>query len=348
MKSLATYASKMTEPEYHQAPFWSYSAIARYAKEGFGSLNDLNRSVAATPSMEFGSLFDSILTKGKETLKEYAVIDCTVPDAEKKALDYIVSKTDKPQAKLSELSQEDLTTYCDECGYQMRWGYDARLKHLTPYSMYYDIRRTGRKPVSSDDWADAVEMANIFRNDPYLKNVFGTKNSGHKEYLYQLKFFLDYPLDEFTTVKLKFMPDLLVVDHQEKTVQPVDLKTSSMPAWGFQENFLKFRYDIQATLYSDALRYVMDSTKEYKDYTILPYLFTDISRSDKVPVTFIYDQTDPSQQDGLSFSTDGKTYKYKGWKALLQEILDYQEQKAKVPAYIKLNEPNNILDLLGK
>lgn len=348
MKSLAKYASKMTESEYHQAPYWSHSAIARYAREGFASLNNINRSITPTPAMEFGSLFDSILTRGKETLKEYAVVDCTIPDAEKKALDYIVSRTDKPHAKLEELSPEDLSTYCDECGYQTRWGYDARLKHLTPYSKYYDIKRTGRKPVSSDDWADAVEMANIFRKDPYLKTIFGTKNSGDKEYLYQLKFFLDYKLDEFTTVKLKFMPDLLVVDHKEKTVQPVDLKTSAMPAWGFKENFLRLRYDIEATLYADALRQVMDSTEEYKDYTILPYLFTDISRSDKVPVTFVYDQTDPSQQDGLSFSTEDKTYKYKGWKALLQEILDYQAQQAKVPSYIKLNEPNNILNLLGK
>lgn len=138
------------------------------------------------------------------------------------------------------------------------------------------------------------------------------------------------------------MPDLLVVNHKEKTIQPVDLKTSSVPAYSFGDNFIKYRYDIQAELYTDTLRKICDES-EYRDYTILPFLFTDISRSDKVPVTFVYD---PSK--GFSYTRGDKTYRYKGWKELLSEILYYEESNAIVPNYITTEGPNDLIEVLSK
>ena len=85
--SLADYSLNLPEEQYHDYPAWSYSIIAKYAKDGFSSIATLHDKVTPTPSMEFGSLFDSILTKGKKTLDDYAVVDFNVPDAEKKVLD---------------------------------------------------------------------------------------------------------------------------------------------------------------------------------------------------------------------------------------------------------------------
>lgn len=345
MNSLKDYSVNISEEEYHNYPAWSYSTIAKYAKDGFSAMKTLHDRVTPTPSMEFGSLFDAILTHGRQVENEYVVCDITVPDAEKKALDYIASRTDKPHAKLDELSPDDLMQYCDECQYQGRWGYDARLKHLLPFSKYYDMKMSGKAIVSKADWDDAIQMATIFRKNPYLSTLFGTKNTKDVEYLYQTKFIEDYVLENSgRTVKVKIMPDLLVVNHKNKTVQPVDLKTSTVPGWGFKENFLKYRYDIQAHVYSDILAIILCKNEDYREYTILPYLFTDISRSDMVPVTYRYPQFDPSQIDGLSF----KDYKYKGWEELLDEIITYEETEATVPSYIVTDGPNDLLDILNK
>ena len=143
------------------------------------------------------------------------------------------------------------------------------------------------------------------------------------------------------------MPDLLVVNHKEKTIQPVDLKTSSLPAydwWG--KNFLKYRYDIQAAEYAEGIEAIKNQIPGYEDYVVLPYIFTDISRSDMQPVSYVYDQTDMSQAYGLSFESNGKVYNYKRWDKILEEIRYYEEIQAKVPVNIAIDKPNNILDLL--
>lgn len=83
--------------------------------------------------------------------------------------------------------------------------------------------------------------------------------------------------------------------------------------------------------------------EEYKEYTILPYLFTDISRVDKVPVTYEYN---PS--NGFSFTKGEKVYQYKGWKDLLAEILVYEANESRVPDYITTTGPNDLIEILGR
>ena len=81
----------LSEQAYHDYPAWSYSLIAKYARNGFSAIATLHDKMKPTPEMEFGSLFDSILTKGRKTLDDYAVADFSVPPAEKGVLDILAS-----------------------------------------------------------------------------------------------------------------------------------------------------------------------------------------------------------------------------------------------------------------
>lgn len=333
--SLKDYSLNIPDAQYHADPAWSYSVIARYAKDGFNAMANLHEKITSTPSMEFGSLFDSILTKGKKTLDDYVISDTCPPPAEKGVLDYLLTVTDVPFFDIPSFTLEQAF---DTVKYQPRWGYDAKFKNTEKYKDYYEARRTGKNVVSQTDWDDAVEMAKIFRANPYLSNLFGKVSTDKKEFLYQTQYKTEWTLPNGEEVIIKIMPDLLVVDHENKTIQPVDLKTSAMPAYDFAENFVRFRYDIQAELYTDVLNKIIQDDPEYSEYTVLTYLFTDISRADKVPVTYEYD---PS--NGFSF----KDYTYKGWQELLMEILQYEKTEAVVPSYIKLDEPNDLIGILN-
>ena len=340
MKSLKDYSLNLSEQEYHEYPAWSYSMIAKYARNGFSAIATIHEKTKPTPEMEFGSLFDSILTKGRKTLDDYAVVDFNVPDAEKKVLDALLAKFSVP---FLEISMNDFLGTADSVSYQMKWKPDTRYQKVAAYSGYYNMLRSGKKVVSQKDWDDAVEMARIFRTDPYLKSLFGTKNTEEVEYIYQPQFVVEYETKLHGKVKVKCMFDLLVVNHKDKIIQPVDLKTSSMPAYDFPEHFVKMRYDIQGDEYSDVLRIVLDSIPEYQDYTILPYLFTDVSRTDMVPVTYTYDQT-----AGLSFTKGDRTYTYKRWDELLDEIIEYENSHAVAPNYISVQGPNNLIEILER
>jgi len=302
---------------------------------------DIHEPSTPTPSMEFGSLFDSIITRGKKTLENYALMEVSVPDAERKVLDYLAANWDCPT--FSRLAVDDIVTAAAAVGYQSRWGAQTKYDHVSPFAKYYDTIKSGKKIVTQKDWDDAMEMFGAFRNSPYLKELFGTKSTKDVEYIYQPQFLVDMPLPSGKTVKVRAMMDLVVVNHKEKTIQIVDLKTSAMPAYDFAENFVRYRYDIEAAVYTDVVEIVKNMDKDYEDYRILPFLFTDISRVDKVPVTYEYDPRSESQIDGFTF----KDYHYKPYYQLLDEMVAYEEADAVVPSYIKTEEPNDMLAVLN-
>lgn len=290
--------------------------------------------------MEFGSLFDSFITKGKKTLDDYAVADFSVPPAEKGVLDILASTCTCPE--FFDISMNEVINAAESVRYQPNYKPQTRYDKIAKYSDYYDTLKSGKKLVSKADWDDAMEMYKVFREDEYLKTIFCTKSTEEVEYLYQLQFCVPW-LIEGEDVKVKCMFDLLIVDHKNRTIQPVYLKTSSMPAYDFPEHFVKMRYDIQAQLYTHVLQKVIAQDYELNEYTILPFLFTDISRTDKVPVTYEIDLS-----GGFSFSKGDKVYQYKSWEELLAEILVYEANDAKVPEYITTTSSNDLVEILGR
>lgn len=340
MKSLKDYSLNLPEQEYHDLPYWSYSTIAKYARNGFSAIATLHDKMKPTPEMEFGSLFDSFITKGKKTLDEYIMCDITVPPAEKGVLDVLSSTC--TYENFDEVPMHDVINAAETVSYQPKWKPDTRYAHISEYAKYYNTVKSGKKLVPKADWDDAVEMYRIFREDPYLKTIFCTKSTEEVEYLYQLQFCVPW-LIEGEDVKVKCMFDLLIVNHKDKTIRPVDLKTSSMPAYDFPEHFVKMRYDIQAQLYTHVLQKVIAQDYELNEYTILPFLFTDISRADKVPVTYEIDLS-----GGFSFSKGDKVYQYKSWEELLAEILVYEANDSKVPEYITTASSNNLIEILER
>lgn len=341
MKSLKEYSLNLPEQEYHDLDAWSYSTIAKYARNGFSAIATLHDKFKSTPEMEFGSLFDSFITKGKKTLEDYAVADFSVPPAEKGVLDVLVSNCTCPQ--FHDISMNEVILTAESVKFYPNFKPQTRYDKIAKYSDYYDTLKSGKKLVSKADWDDAMEMYRIFREDGYLKTIFSMKSTGDIEYIYQAQFIVDYDTKSHGTVKVKCMFDLLIVDHKNKTIQPVDLKTSSMPAHEFADHFVKMRYDIQGDEYTDVLRIVIDQIPEYQDYIILPFLFTDISRTDMVPVTYMYDPT-----IGLSFTKGDRTYTYKRWNELLEEIIEYEDSHAVTPYYISVKGPNNLIEILER
>lgn len=347
MNELKALAVDMTEAEYHAYPAYSYSIIAKYARGGFSSLSTLFDKTEATPSMEFGSLFDCMVTRSYDVKKEYCVCDTIPPDSDRKVIDYIISKGNTITNNISDISYEILQDAFDTCEYYKAWKFDTKVKRITQYDDYFKAKLSGKNIISSTDWVDAVTMYKSFMQNDFIKNLFGKKSTSKIEYLYQLKFICNYALKSGKTVQIKIMPDLIVVNHINKTIQLVDLKTSSSPAWDFKTNFLNFRYDLQAHTYSTIIQKIIIADKTLNAYTVLPYLFVDISRSDMTPVVYTYDQTDISQVYGLSITRDDKTYTYSNWETLLSQIIEYKDTKAKVPSYIDLSKPNDLINILN-
>lgn len=343
MKSLKDYSLNLSEKDYHAYPAWSYSLIARYAREGFGAIANLHMPVEQNDAMKFGSLFDCMLTRSEDVADEF-VIGTKVPPAEKAVLDALAQVSDAKN--YLEVTDGELQKAITIAGYQLRWKFDTQKDHIDAYSEYYNICRSGKTVVTEEDWSDAAEMVRVVKRDEYLSQHFNVSSTDSKEFIYQAQFKIDY-MASTGKIELKIMPDMLEVDHENKTIQPWDIKTSGMPAYEWFQHFVKMRYDIQSMLYSDVLYFTIKKIPEYQDYKILPYLFMDISRVDKTPVTYTYDPYSESQYNGLSFESNGRTITYKNYRQLLDEILEYESTMTKVPKYITTTGPNDLVSLLN-
>ena len=355
MLSLSKIAVKnLTEEQYHDMNAYSYSIIRKYATGGFKTLKTLFDKVTPTPEMKFGTLVDCMVTAGMgEAARQYDIMDVVPTDAKKSVLDYLLSKenvVNMNNCKLEDV-QDMLITAADELGYQKRWGVDAKLKSFlgdAACTEYFSKMKSGKTIVSAEDWTDAMAMTKALHNHPYLKDIFGEGNKDGIEYLYQAKFIADILINDDQIIHVKIMPDLLVVNHNKKYIIPVDLKTSSMPAYDFADHWQKMRYDLQASMYTEVLNLNLLDSEEFADYKIGKYLFVDISREDKIPVSFIYDPRDADQLTGLCIPKGDSQLKYRGWKQLLSEIVYYLDNNAVVPNYIDPIEPNDIINLLAR
>lgn len=340
MKSLRDISLDITEDAYHAYPAWSYSMIARYAREGFPAIASLRVPITPTPAMKFGTLLDKMITEPGRVDNEFAVIDQKLQPKDKELAQELFKVTSLP---FNQIPQGILKGVCESVQIG-NYGVDAKMKKLVAVKDYYDILRTGKEVVTEEDWNDAVTLATALKSSPNTKRLL-RRDTKDVEYIYQAKYLVKMLVgDEY--IRYKFMPDLLIVDHADKTIQPVDLKYTELSVFDFAQHFVKMRYDLQAASYTDGLitLFTTDGYEDYKSYRILPYLFIVIDRNNKIPLVFDYPALDKSQRGGLSFND----YTYKSWRTLLSEIIEYERSGATVPSYLSAEKPNSIIDLLSK
>ena len=63
----------------------------------------------------------------------------------------------------------------------------------------------------------------------------------------------------------------LIVNYDDKTIQPIDLKTSYKNEYDFYKSFVEWSYQIQNRLYVRILQENIKKDSFFKDFKILPY-----------------------------------------------------------------------------
>ena len=82
----------------------------------------------------------------------------------------------------------------------------------------------------------------------------------------------------------KALLDRVIINHETKTIQPLDFKTTGKRTIDFKESFMRFRYDLQAWWYMQALKFYISlpakqrlflsmTNADLSKYTILPFKF---------------------------------------------------------------------------
>lgn len=315
MKSIKTISWDVTEEEYRADPAISYSTLSTFSKESQRIIPFLYDKKEAE-ALRFGSLVDCLMTE-PETLKERFFISDFPQTSDKiAAICRKAYELSEGERSLSAIDEDLLLGVIREEAYYPNWRDDTRIKDvITKGREFYGLLAlAGDKTImSTEDYERAKSCVDQLRENPFTKDIF-LENPFQEEIekVYQLKFRTETLAD----VPVRCMMDFCIVDHANKTIRPVDLKTTGKDEEKFEDSFIQWLYMLQGTMYAQILRDIISKDDYFKDFTILPYWFIVINRYNQAPMIWVFE--DIFWEGDFLDSETNKVQK--GWRRLLTEL----------------------------
>ena len=345
MKSLRDISWQVSEKGYRADPALSYSTLARYEREGFNNLDKLFDRIE-TPSLTFGSAVDSIITGGQEEFDERFMVAefPSIPDSIVKIIKSLYKQYAGTYRSLLNIPDNSIIRETEDQNYQMNWKPETRAKVIREKGTdYYNLLFVAgdRCIIDTQTYQDVVNAVRVLKESSSTKLYFADDNPFEPdiERLYQLKF-----KGEFDGITYRNMADLIIVNHKEKWVKPVDLKTSSHTEWDFYKSFVDWRYDIQARLYWAIIRQNMDKDEYFKDFKLLDYDFIVVNKRTLTPLVWNCPFT--RAQGTLKFGKNDQI-EMRSPFVIGEELSSYLTSRPKVPVGINETGSNDLREWLN-
>jgi hypothetical protein len=173
--------------------------------------------------------------------------------------------------------------------------------------------------MSQYDYNAAVECVEVLKSHPFTSKFFYISPlNRHIEGHFQLKFKL-----VIGKYAVRCMLDRIIVDHDAKTIQPIDLKTTGKSEEEFENSFEDWRYYLQSSMYSYILRELCKKDDYFSDFKVLPFVFVCINRYNLKPLAWV--DEDSVFDSSVRVNKSGKIMK--AWYELLKEMVWHIENK---------------------
>lgn len=283
IKSFKELLLPLTEAEYRQLPSYSYSMLSSFYRNGPNVLID--PQFIDTTATRNGSLFDALLTEPESIADRFYIASFPqISDTLKVAVTKLVAMF--PTIPLKDIPSKDTLAVLDEIDYGKAWKPETRIAKLYEVGIPYATILTeagNRTIISPEEHARAILAKDVLLERPatreyFLDNPFNTTIEG----IYQAKLSAT-----INGIAYRCMFDKLIINHQEKTITPVDLKTTGHSEEAFQSSFLTWMYYLQGTLYPDILQTIIKDDEYFKDFTILNFRFVVIHVPQPNPMVWI-------------------------------------------------------------
>ena len=225
---------------------------------------------------------------------------------------------------------------CNDHNYQPNWKDSTRVaKVVEAWEYWEDLKAAEGKVVLSQEENDLIsQIVMSIRTNPTTSKYFET--SKDVEILDQYSIYFNYE-----GIECKALLDRIIVNHKNKTIQPIDFKTMGDQTIYFPKSLRQRRYDIQAAFYTEALK----SKKVYDTYEILPFKFIVESTVNPgnplvftcsqellrigqfgAPKTYLYGKIISEGYDHMSEYKSMVTLEIKGFHQLIEDYKWYMEK----------------------
>lgn len=270
------------ESEYRAYPAISQSALTKYDREGFRTIE---QETETTGAMIRGSLIDCLLTEGEEVFnsKYYVATYCEITDKPKKIVDILYEHYGHLYEELELVPESYILRVIKEQEYYSNRKDRTNINNIIKEgTIYYRnlIKGKGKTVVLKPQYDEAKATSDCLKQHQYTSKFFNPdKLSEYEEIIYQPKIILKDPRLPY---ELKCMYDLIYINHKEKYILPMDLKTTSSNEEDFERNYVNWRYDIQSSLYTCILKHMLKVIG--LDYEIKNFTFIVVNPSNLTPI----------------------------------------------------------------
>jgi len=186
----------------------------------------------------------------------------------------------------------------------------------------------GKTIITTSQMNLGMDLALVLQTHTHSSYIFSDRFERKDQYKFEIT---------YRNVKFRGIIDMVILDHEQKTIRLIDLKTGQSKSSEFLTSFLKYRYYFQEAIYMKAVPTIMKELG-VEDYAVLPFQFLYIGRTEQIPLVFdITQKWHDAACDGFT-TTSG--YLYKGLDETLDEIVWHFANK-------EFTFPRNIIEGKG-
>lgn len=284
----------------------SYSRLSDYDRRGAKTL--INRTRVESNAVFMGALVDDLLLDKESFKTKYFIFNGKKPTATLgKLADIIINNYNKLPSKSNILNLISANSLWKGIKNEdILIGYITS-KEFTSYIKAQYKSKT-QTLLTTEQLAKGQEIADILLTHEYSKDILINNLENHNQFKFNFK---------YKGIKFRGIIDKLLIDHKNKTIQIIDLKTGQGGVLEFPTSYLKWRYYLQEALYQKSVSYIEKKLK-LKGYTLLPFKFLYISTYEKIPSVYVIDNK--WHEAALKGFKTTSGWVYKGLDELIDEV----------------------------
>ena len=176
---------------------------------------------------------------------------------------------------------------CNDHNYQPRWIDNTRIaKIVESWEYWEDLKAAEGKVVLSQEENDLIsQIVMSIRTSTNTGKYFEISKDIEIEFQKAIYF-------NYQDIECKALLDMVIINHKDKTIQPIDIKTMGDQTIYFPKSLRQRRYDIQAAFYTQAIFQWCIMQDKYLDYKILNFKFiVESTVNPGNPLVFTCDKT---------------------------------------------------------
>lgn len=190
---------------------------------------------------------------------------------------------------------------------------ETRLKKFDTPEFYHYVgllrKHPGKVFLTPPEYSKLVDARNILFTHKSTREYFNCGDDSEEIYQVQIEF-------KYKDKNIKTILDKIIINHNEETIQGIDLKSGSVDSTEFMKSFMQYKYYIQGGLYLKALQEWIKNS-ELAHYKILPFKFVFLPTYNfNNAKTFIF--TEKWVNASWKGFTTRSGYKYRG----IDELID--------------------------